>query len=376
MPSTAMNQEPEQKLPPPVHLLVRLELPDRAAREFSYDFRQNIISLGRDPSNDIQVPLTTVSRRHARIFYEMGDYFLEDLGSTHGTNHNGRRLGKGEKKLLRDSDNVSIMSFSITFKTTAGTLLDRQPGEKTEQLARRMVQEVLSTLGGSKMDPPALRVMNGPDEGQRLEIAEEQAEITIGRSPECDLPLNDQNISRRHCLIKRHWNGFTAQDLGSKNGVLVNSLKIEGAQNIKDGDEIQIGGIKLIFIDPPSRLLDQFGGLNGETMDGRGAGGDPAVTAGAEPAEDPAHDPEHDGGGYDQGHEDPSPEADVDPVHAGAPPYDGDGLGDDALDPALVEVNAEIAQVTRKGLGWEFLILVLGAAFLLGAIGLIVFLML
>src|SRR5258708_3940331 len=128
-----MSPQPGDRLPPPVHLLVRLELPDRPAREFSYDFRQNVISLGRDPTNDIQVPLTTVSRRHARIFYEHGDYFLEDLGSTHGTEHNGHKLAPSEKRLLRDGDAVSIMSFAITFKTTAGTLLDRQPGEKPDQ---------------------------------------------------------------------------------------------------------------------------------------------------------------------------------------------------------------------------------------------------
>jgi pSer/pThr/pTyr-binding forkhead associated (FHA) protein len=279
-PAGSMSAQSPEKLPPPVHLLVRLELPDRPAREFSYDFRQSVISLGRDPSNDIQVPLTTVSRRHARIFYEHGDYFLEDLGSTHGTEHNARKLAPSEKRLLRDGDVIAIMSFSITFKTTAGTKLDRQPGERTEQLARRMVQEVLSSLGGSKMEPPALRVMNGPDEGKRFEIREEAAEVTLGRSPECDLPLNDHNVSRRHCLIKRNWHGFTAQDLGSKNGVLVNSAKIDGAHNIKDGDEIQVGGVKLIFIDPPSRLLDQFGGLNAETMSPA-----PANGAGAKAAE-------------------------------------------------------------------------------------------
>ena len=78
--------------PPPVHLRVVLELPDKPAREFSYDFSQPVISMGRDPDNDIQIPLTTVSRNHARIFWEMGDYFLEDLGSTHGTEHNGSRI--------------------------------------------------------------------------------------------------------------------------------------------------------------------------------------------------------------------------------------------------------------------------------------------
>jgi pSer/pThr/pTyr-binding forkhead associated (FHA) protein len=362
--------EREQKLPPPVHLLVKLELPDRPAREFSYDFRQAVISLGRDPANDIQVPLTTVSRRHARIFFEHGDYFLEDLGSTHGTEHNGRKLTKCEKRLLRDGDSVAIMSFSIHFKTTAGTKMDRQPGEKTEQLARRMVQEVLSTLG-SKTEPAALRVMNGPDEGKRFEIAEEQAEVTLGRSPECDMPLNDQNISRRHCLIKRNWHGFSAQDLGSKNGVIVNGKKIEGAQNLKDGDEIQIGGVKLVFIDPPSRLLDQFGELNGETVDGRGEDA-------ASGLEDQAGD---DGGDDDaQARPDPSPEMDVEPIGDGSPPVINDSVEDASpmavADPELLkQVNAEIEKATKRS-GFEVLVLLFGALFLLGAIGFILFLVL
>lgn len=366
------RREMEQKHPPPVHLMVRLELPDRPAREFSYDFRQSVISLGRDPSNDIQVPLTTVSRRHSRIFYEHGDYFLEDLGSTHGTEHNGRKLTKGEKKLLRDGDSIAIMSFSIAFKTTAGTLLDRQPGEKTEQLARRMVQEVLSTLG-SKSEPAALRVMNGPDEGKRFEINEEQVEVTLGRSPDCDLPLNDQNISRRHCLIKRNWHAFTAQDLGSKNGVIVNGKRIEGQYNLKDGDDIQIGGVKLVFIDPPSRLLDQFGGLNGETVDGRGeeGGGEngEAQDGGEEQGEDPRQQREP--------MPDPQPEMDVEP-------QGGDGINESQIDvppdlgiadPELLkQVNAEIEKATKRS-AFEVIVLMLGGLFLLGAIGLIVFLM-
>jgi pSer/pThr/pTyr-binding forkhead associated (FHA) protein len=366
------RREGEPKLPPPVHLLVKLELPDRPAREFSYDFRQAVISLGRDPSNDIQVPLTTVSRRHARIFYEHGDYFLEDLGSTHGTDHNGRKLTKGEKKLLRDGDSIAIMSFSISFKTTAGTLLDRQPGEKTEQLARRMVQEVLSTLG-SKSEPAALRVMNGPDEGKRFEISEEQVEVTIGRSPDCDLPLNDQNISRRHCLIKRNWHAFTAQDLGSKNGVLVNGKKIEGQFNLKDGDDIQIGGVKLVFIDPPSRLLDQFGGLNGETVDGRADDHGASAENGA--AEDQG---DEDGAAEREPMQDPQPEMDVEPPGGGgdgndmmetAPPPDF-GIADPEL---LKQVNAEIEKATKRS-AFEVIVLLCGAMFLFGAIALIVFL--
>ena len=365
------------KQTPPVHLKVELTLPDREPREFSYDFQQPVISLGRDPANDIQVPLTTVSRRHARIFFELGDYFLEDLGSTHGTEHNGRKVAPSEKRLLRDGDLIKIMSFHIKFKTTVGTMLDRKPGEKTEALARRMVQEVLASLGSNQADPPALRVMNGTDEGRRFELSEDAAEITIGRSPECDITLNDQNTSRRHCLIKRNWHGFTAQDLASKNGVLINSKQIEGARMLKDGDELQVGGVKLIFIDPPSRLLDQMGGLESPTLDPEGTdqtqGGDGRSMAEMVPqvsdipdVPDPA-----------EGLSEPPPE----PVDDGlelAPPNTGPAPKiDDGLDPEmLAAVNKEIASVTKKSVAWEMVILVLGGLFFLAALSFVAFLLL
>lgn len=355
---------------PPVHLKVELTLPDREPREFSYDFQQSVISLGRDPANDIQVPLTTVSRRHARIFFEMGDYFLEDLGSTHGTEHNGRPVAPGEKRLLRDGDRIKVMSFHIKFKTTVGTMLDRQPGEKTEALARRMVQEVLASLGSNQADPPALRIMNGVDEGRRFELSEDSSEITIGRSPECDITLNDQNTSRRHCLIKRNWHGFTAQDLASKNGVLINGEQIEGARMLKDGDELQVGGVKLTFIDPPSRLLDQMGGLEHTTMD-PGATERTDVGEDAEPHAEPVvadvpevHEAAHGLEPVDDGVELPPPDT-------GPPP-----VIDDGVDPeVLAAVNNEIAKVTKKGVAWELIILVLGGIFLLGAISFVAFLL-
>ncbi len=357
------------KQPPPVHLSVRLELPGKPVKEFSYDFRQPVVSLGRDPTNDIQIPLTTVSRNHARIFFEHGSFFLEDLGSTHGTMHNGRRLDRGEKRLLRDGDEVTVMTFRIQFRTVAGTPLDRQPGERTEQLARRMVQEVLSSLGGAGREPPALRVMNGADEGKRFEISEEAMEITIGRSPECDVCLDDPNSSRRHCLIKRNWHGFTAQDLGSKNGVLVNGKVIEGPTLIKDGDELLIGGVKLIFVDPPSRLLDQMGGLEQTAMDPEGVadtGGEVEAPEG-ELAEPEAGDA---GSAAEWGApaaDDPA-EPEPDPSEA-AEGEDGEAAEEEIVAPPP-------AAPTSKGFPVEAVILVAGGLFFLGAVGVIAFLFL
>ncbi len=356
-PGSAKSQAGHKPVPP-VQLLVRLELPDKPPREFSYDFRQEVISIGRDPGNDIQIPLTTVSRRHSRIFYELGDFFLEDLGSTHGTNHNSKKLARNEKRLLRDGDSISVLTFSLVFKTTAGSMLDRQPGEKTEALARRMVQEVLSSLGGPSMEPPCLRVMDGADEGRRLELGEDRAEVTLGRSPECDFPLNDQNISRRHALFKRTWNGFTVQDLGSKNGVLVNGKRADGPANIKDGDEIQIGSIKLTFIDPASRILDQFGVLSKDEPEVV----EPPPETEGEQAEDPADDPPPD--------DDPAPESDPRAPADDEPAPDGE---ESPEQPDLSDLPEPEPMKSGKA---EIVILVVGGVFLISAIAFGVFLFL
>lgn len=348
---------------PPVHLIVRLELPGKAAREFSYDFRQDVISIGRDPKNDIQIPLTTVSRDHARIFYELGDFFLEDLGSTHGTLLNEKRLAHREKKLLRDGDVMRVMSFSLTFKTAMGTMLDRQPGEKTEHLARRMVQEVLSSLAGKNVEPTTIRAMNGPDEGRRFEISDDQAEVTIGRSPDCDFPVDDQNTSRRHCLVKRTWSGFTVQDLGSKNGVLLNGRKIEQPENLQDGDEIQIGGLKLLFIDPASRILEQFGGADKTAGPGALAETEAADAASPDAEYEAPSDSEEESyeeePAAEEEPEEPEPEPEAEP------------------DPAEEKIelpDPSQLKIPKSGVGAEVLILLVAVVILLGAVGLAVFL--
>ncbi len=360
MAATASQQEA-----PPVHLKVTLELPDEESREFTYDFVQSVIQMGRDPTNDVQIPLTTVSRNHARIFWEMGDYFLEDLGSTHGTEHNGVRIPNGEKRLVRDGDSIRVMTFLIMFKTTAGTSLDRRPGENTEDLARRMAQEVLSRLGGDAADPPALRIMNGVDEGKRFDLTEDATEIVLGRSPDCDVTLNDQNVSRRHCLVKRDWHGFSAQDLGSKNGVIRNGTAIQGAELIKDGDELQIGGVKVLFIDPASRILDQIGGPDNATMDpaaAEAAAGEVEEEEEPEPVEEEYPEP------------DPEPMSEPDIGHEDLE-MGMDGEDEDEDEHPEIEIPPELAGA-RKGMAWDVIILVVGGTFLLAAVGLVLFLVL
>lgn len=243
-----------------LQLNVKMEIPGKDPREFVYDFDQDVVTFGRDSNNDIQIPLTTVSRRHARIIAEGGEYFIEDLGSTHGTVHNGKPLGQNGKKLLRDGDLVQVMHFKIYYHRVSAQPVEFGSSERTEQLARRMVQEVLASMGEAG-DQPYLRVMNGPEEGKRFELSDAIAEVVIGRSSESDLVINDANISRRHAIVRKDWGGITIEDLGSKNGVVINDNKIDGPSAIQDSDEIMLGAVRLTFIDPTASFLGKLDGV-------------------------------------------------------------------------------------------------------------------
>jgi pSer/pThr/pTyr-binding forkhead associated (FHA) protein len=242
---------------PPVKLQVVLSIPGKDPREFEYEFDQDKISIGRDQQNNIQVPLSTVSRSHCTLLNDKREWYLEDLKSTHGTRHNGKPVGAGGKKLLRDGDIIEMVHFKITFHAEKQRS-DDYSAEKTEALARKMVEEVLAQIGTDGNETPYLRVMNGPEEGKKLTIGPDVAEATIGRGTDCDFQMNDANVSRRHAIIRRDWNEITIEDAGSKNGVVLNERRITKSSALRDADEVMLGAMKLTFIDPTAKFLGKL----------------------------------------------------------------------------------------------------------------------
>ncbi len=69
----------------------------------------------------------------------------------------------------------------------------------------------------------------------------------IGRSRDCEVVLEDAGISRRHAEIRPGPQGWTIEDLGSTNGVLVNSHAISGAQPLAPGDRVELGSTEILF---------------------------------------------------------------------------------------------------------------------------------
>jgi hypothetical protein len=82
-------------------------------------------------------------------------------------------------------------------------------------------------------------------QGKRMVLS--GSEMVIGRSRECDVVVDDPNISRKHAAVQRSGQGWVVADLGSTNGVLVNGRRIGAPQPLHRGDRIELGTSELTY---------------------------------------------------------------------------------------------------------------------------------
>jgi pSer/pThr/pTyr-binding forkhead associated (FHA) protein len=90
----------------------------------------------------------------------------------------------------------------------------------------------------SKEESPVLIGQSGPVQGKRWTIP--PVGITLGRENDCEVPIPDRQVSRRHAKIDRRAGKTYISDLASKNGTWVNGVPVKDEVEIKDGDLIQI----------------------------------------------------------------------------------------------------------------------------------------
>jgi hypothetical protein len=82
--------------------------------------------------------------------------------------------------------------------------------------------------------------------GKRLVVPPSGA--LIGRSRDCDIVLDDSNVSRRHAEISRSGtDGWLIKDLGSTNGVRVNGRTVDGPHPLESGDRVELGTVDVRF---------------------------------------------------------------------------------------------------------------------------------
>lgn len=90
-----------------------------------------------------------------------------------------------------------------------------------------------------------LEVLEGPKKGLTYQFP--KGNVVIGRSHEADLALEDDKVSRKHCIIEAFARDLVfISDLASTNGTLLNGVRVRSTK-LKDKDRIQVGRTTLLF---------------------------------------------------------------------------------------------------------------------------------
>ena len=115
----------------------------------------------------------------------------------------------------------------------------------TQRFAPLTINSETKKAQEKPLDHAVLHVIRGPQTGVAFGLGE--GELSVGRSPQCDLFLNDMTVSRMHATISKTPAGYAIADEHSFNGVWVNNESVDAPRVLKPDDVIQIGAFCLQY---------------------------------------------------------------------------------------------------------------------------------
>ncbi len=210
--------------------MVKLVIKKDGALIDEFEINQDRVSIGRDAQSDLQLNDPSVSRNHATIRKIYTDLYIEDQGSTNGTNLNGCNV---TKHVLKPGDHLAIGSFAID--------VVREAQEEEDDLDKTVVIQpdtVAKARASSASAAPrrslqpkiaTLRFFRGPKKGGTERI--ERSLYTIGK------PGEDVAV------IARRPQGFYLLHIGGSNFPRINNEEIDhkGGVQLKEGDVVEVG---------------------------------------------------------------------------------------------------------------------------------------
>ena len=145
-----------------------------------------------------------------------------------------------------------IVAEGANYCVKCGAYLGVEPDRKDDETtATYVIDESTGELrpvdvGDVAAEAGALVIRSGGGRvGQSFPLSGEQ--LTIGRSPEADVFLDDVTVSRDHATLVKRSGAWFLDDSGSLNGTYVNRSRID-SHKLEEGDELQIGKYKLTYL--------------------------------------------------------------------------------------------------------------------------------
>lgn len=187
-------------------------------------------TIGRDIDADIQLNDPSVSRHHAKLIRAYTDFFIEDLGSTNGTQLNGRTV---KKHVFKSEDQLTIGSFLLKF-ISEEEIEEEDDLDKTVVIQPEAIQAARSQQqGGRRRITPkvaTLRFFRGPQKGSSEKV--DRSLYTIGKP--------GSNVA----VIARRPQGFYLLHIGGSSYPRINDKEIQaggaGVQ-LSEGDVLEVG---------------------------------------------------------------------------------------------------------------------------------------
>jgi len=150
----------------------------------------------------------------------------------------GRPLSPGTRRLLRSGERAELHGAALVLELAA-------PRPGTRVAASALLRD--AAAGAPPMAGAHLIVLSGPAAGARHPLLADQ---TLGRGRAATITIPDAHASRVHARIRVGPAGATVEDLGSKNGVRVNGVRIDrGLCPLRPGDELGVGETALALQD-------------------------------------------------------------------------------------------------------------------------------
>lgn len=211
---------------------------------------QKTTTIGRKDDNDIVINNQAVSGRHAQILLEGDAIFIEDLGSLNGTFVNGQKITKQEM-FKGDTVLVGLHSLELICEkerpaeekksfTVRGRSMDETMVIDTQDQKR-----ILAAQDREKPEPiGGFYVLEGSTEKRDYEFRERVS--TIGKEGGAAIQLKGLFAPKVAALVNRRREGYFIAPSGGKS-LKVNGREIERRYDLKDGDIVEVGGLKLQF---------------------------------------------------------------------------------------------------------------------------------
>ncbi len=171
-----------------------------------------------------------------------------------------QRYLDGQDKTQIIEDRTQIIEDKTEIISDQADMPVQSEDEKTRMLG---ADEVLMPESDSTPAPDKT-VFLGPDDDQIVtnyhklfiiskddfgkEYVLDQPEMSIGRSKDCEIVIEDETVSGTHSTIRTDGDRSFISDANSKNGTIVNGSPVSGESELKKGDEIEIGDAKFKFV--------------------------------------------------------------------------------------------------------------------------------